>query len=153
MPIKTWNEFVDYKVRDVFKKLKIVGALLQKGHFKVEDFIHEDEDPYIFVHTPKKYDLSFGGIRIYSIGEGLAYRVQNEKDTHPYGESYNLDIEAMWNDLLSEYGDEEKCGKKIISALYSEILHFFKHSADAEQKLPAGDVQSGDIRPIEINNI
>jgi hypothetical protein len=93
----------------------------------------EDHEPYVFCHNPSK-NSSFDGVRIYKIGTDLAFRIQKESKTHPYGAAYPLPIESMFNDFLSDEGiDESQAGKKIIESVGKEIKKFFDKSAEAER--------------------
>lgn len=131
-----FDSFVNRKLRQDMKNLKIIAKLLRKKGFEVKSFL-EKEDPYIFVKSPEK-ELSFGGIRIYKVGNYIAYRIQREERTHPYGESYPLEIEEMYKDYLAEEMDEKKAGKKIIEDVSEIIKDFFKSSAMAEKELGSG---------------
>ena len=133
-----FREFVSTKKREAVKQLRVIKAVLEKEGFTVDGFLN-DEDPYIYVNTTDD-NLSFDGIRVYKIGESFAYRIQKEKDTHPYGRAYQLDIEEMFNDFVSEHGDEEKAGKRAMEALAGEIKHFFKKTVEAEKEIKIGDV-------------
>lgn len=133
-----FKEFVNRKQREAVKHLKIIKAVLEHEGMHVEGFF-EEEDPYIFVNSHNK-NLSFDGIRIYEIGGTFAYRVQKEKDTHPYGRAYPLDVEEMFNDFISEDGNEEKAGKRSMKALVHELKVFFKNSEKAEKELRVGDI-------------
>lgn len=126
-------EFVDRKQREAKKHLHLIEKLLQKGGMQVSSFL-EEEDPYIFLKFPSK-GLSFDGIRIYEIGEMIAYRIQKEEKTHPYGKAYMLDIEDMFNDYMSENMKEEEAGHKVIESVVTELKKFFEKSMEAEEDL------------------
>lgn len=146
--MRTFLEFVDIKRREADKQLKVIKKLLEHVGFEVDSFLDED-DPYLFVFSNEK-NLSFEGIRLYKIGGCFAFRVQKEKDTHPYGTAYKIDLEEMFNDFVSEKGDEEKAGKAVIKAVKNELDRFFKKSFEAEQDLRSVDVEDPDaieVRP------
>lgn len=126
-------EFIDKKQRDAVHQLKIVQQILDRHDFIIDSYL-DTEEPYIFVKSPDRA-LSFGGIRIYKIGNTLAYRVQKDKRTHPYGKAYNLDLEEMYNDLMSDKMDSQKAGKKVIESVVNEIKKFFDNSKKAEKEL------------------
>lgn len=134
----TFLEFVDKKTRDSIHHLKVVKELLEKNGFTVDSYLSRDDDPYIFLHSSDE-QLSFEGVRIYQIGDTIAYRVQKENETHPYGKAYMLDVETMFNDLVSDNGDEEKAGNKVISAVVKEFKTFFKTSKEAEYEIKSAD--------------
>jgi hypothetical protein len=111
---------------------------------KVENFLStddDDHDPYIFCYNPTKTG-SFDGIRIYKIGNDLAFRVQKESKTHPYGSAYPLPIETMFYDFLADKDvDEKKAGKKIIEAVGKEIRKFFEKSLEADREKRDSDIE------------
>ena len=135
--MNTFHEFVDRKTRRAKRQLQIIEKILKKHNLSVGSFL-EGDDPYIFLHT-NKGSTSFDGVRIYKIGGNLAYRIQKEDKTHPYGKAYSLDIEGMWDDLIGDKMDEEAAGKKIIAAVKEEFEIFFAKSLEAEKELRAGD--------------
>jgi hypothetical protein len=136
---KTFREFVDQQGRMGMYHLRTIKKVLESNGFTVESHLKK-EDPYIFVYSNND-DLSFGGVRIYKIGDIIAYRIQKEHDTHPYGSAYLLDIEEIYNDLISDYGDEEKAGEKIIKIIGKEFKTFFKTSYKAEKTLEADEIE------------
>lgn len=131
-------EFIDKKQRDQRKHLKLVESLLKKNGIECKPHL-ENEDPYIFVKSTKP-KLSFDGIRIYEIGNVLAYRVVKEEKTEPYGKAYSLDLEEMFNDFMSEDMKEEQAGKKVIESVLNEIKKFFDRSLVAEEDLKKNDL-------------
>jgi hypothetical protein len=133
--MKQFLEFVDRKQRESKKHLKLMEKLLRKGGLEVHSHIEADDDePYIFVKSPTK-KLSFDGIRIYEIGEMVAYRIQKEEKTQPFGKSYSLNLEDMFNDFMSENMKEKEAGKKVIEGVISEIKKFFNKSERAEEEM------------------
>jgi hypothetical protein len=129
----TFNEFVDRKTREAKKQLEVVKKILDHNNFNVSDFL-DGAEPYLFLRAPESR-LSFDGVRIYKIGDTLAYRVQREQDTHPYGKSYNLNLEEMFEDFMSDGGKQEDAGKKVINAVTESFKDFFEKSASAEDEL------------------
>jgi hypothetical protein len=108
----------------------------------VRDFM-DDQDPYIYLQAP--VDLSFQGIRIYKIANTLAYRVQREDTTHPYGKAYMLDVEEMFTDFMSDDISQEKAGKKVMKTVANELKQFFEKSHEAEQEMERSSFdQKGD---------
>jgi len=102
---------------------------------------NEDSEPYIFCYNPSKTG-SFDGLRIYKIGNDLAFRIQKENKTHPYGSAYPLPIESMFYDFLSDKGvDEKKAGEKIIEAVGKEIRKFFEKSLEADRAQREEDIE------------
>ena len=137
-----FREYIDKKNRRARHELEILKKVLETKKFSVADFMEEDE-PYIFVKAPTESDLSFDGIRLYKIGKTIAYRVQKEESTHPYGKAYMLDVEDMFKELLSEKKDEAKAGHEVIETIIKEVQRFFKKSQEAEEQLRSGDMDQG----------
>ena len=132
---RTFSEFLDKKQRDSLKQLGLIKLMLELKHFNTESFLEnsDDDDPYIYCPNPAK-NTSFGGIRIYKVGDNFAYRVQKEAKTHPYGKAYPLNIEKMFQDLIGDEGiNEEVAGGAVIEFLAKEIGSFFIKSKEAEQ--------------------
>lgn len=136
--MKKFREFVDKKARQSKRQLGILKSVLEQNGMAVKDFI-EEEEPYIFLKNPNG-GTQFDGVRIYKIGDDICYRVQNEDRTHPYGKAYALEVEDMFNDLISddEY-DHAKAGQEIMKGLAEELRDFFTKSAQAEKELRAGE--------------
>ncbi len=132
----TFVEFVDSKQRSAQKHLNIVKKIFEKEGFRISDQLGERNDPHIFIFNPDK-NLSFDGIRIYEIGGDVAFRVQKESETHPFGKAYPLPIEKMFDDLQGEEDmDENKIGEEIMKSVISEIKDFFEKSYKAEKEGP-----------------
>lgn len=129
-------EFVDRKQREAKKQLKLVEKALKKGKLHVYSHLEED-DPYLFVKANNK-KLGFEGIRVYHIGDGIAYRVQKLENTEPYGKSYSLNAEEMFNDFMSDEMDEKEAASKVMEAMAKEIKDFFHKSAKAEEQMRTG---------------
>lgn len=127
-----FSAFVDKKTSKARKELEVIRDVLKEGGVKVNDHL-EDEDPFLFVASTKQ-GLDFGGVRIYKIGNNMAYRIQNEAGTEPYGLSYPLDIESMFEDLISDMGEEKAAGE-IKKAIVEEINNFFGKSLKAQDEL------------------
>jgi hypothetical protein len=140
--MKTFCEFVDRKEREGKRHLRIVKKLLESHGMKVTSHLDAD-DPYIFLWNPDK-KISFDGVRIYKIGTQMAFRVQKEEKTHPFGRAYPLDIEEMFNDLMSDHHDPDKAGKEVVRAVIEEVNAFFKGSKDAEKDLRDKDFVKDD---------
>ena len=141
--MKSFKDYIDIKQRKAIKQLQIIGNVLERSGLKVMDFTENndlDHEPYIFIHNTSGTRF-FDGIRIYSIGNQLAYRVQKEETTHPFGKAYRLDVEEMFNDFLEEEdADEKKAGHMIIEELPKMVKRFFERSAKAEQEIETQDI-------------
>lgn len=129
--MKTFLEYITQEKRRDKKELKTLKKVLEND-FKVKAFL-EDSDPYIFVKSNE--NTSFGGIRIYKIGNKVAYRVQQEEDTHPYGKAYLINVEDIFSDLISDMKDEIKAGTELMKIISEDIKSFFNKSLDAEKGL------------------
>ena len=129
-------EFLDRKQRQAVEDLETVAKALKKGKLEVKQHLHDD-DPYIFVKANDK-KLSFEGVRIYKVGDQLAYRIQRLEKSEPYGKTYGLKLEDMFNDFMSEGLSKEEAGEKVIESISDEIKKFFKRSVRAEEELRTG---------------
>ena len=127
-----FSAFVDRKTNKARRELEVVRDVLSGGGVKVEDRLKE-HDPYLFVPSTKQ-SLDFGGVRIYKVGSSVAYRLQNESGSEPYGTSYPLDIEGMFEELISDMG-EEKAAEEVKKAVVEEIKGFFERSLEAQDEL------------------
>lgn len=135
--METFVEFVDKKKRQSKKQLGLITKILQKEGLIIGNHLEEDE-PYVFLKSTSS-GLSFDGVRIYKIGSNIAYRVQKEEKTHPYGKAYTLDLEGMYHDLLSDDMNEDKAAKEVMKSIIQELKTFFDKSLDAEKELQIGD--------------
>jgi hypothetical protein len=136
----TFREFVDKKTRDSKKQLNTLYRVIEEEGMSVTSHLKED-DPYIYVLSsgPK---LSFDGVRIYKIGNDIAFRIQKESETHPYGKAYSLDVEGMYDDYISDKIGEAKAGKKVMDNIVEELKNFFDKSAEAEKDLRSQDMDT-----------
>ena len=130
--MKTFNEFINKKHREGVSHLELIRDTLKKDGVNVGDHLKE-EDPYLYVHN-KDENLSFNGVRVYKLGNIMAYRIQKEEKTHPYGKAYLLDIEDMFNEFLEDM-EEKEAGEKIVEAISDEFKKFFKKCANIEKDL------------------
>jgi len=121
------------------RKLDLIRKALKEDFLDVDDFTNDDHQPYLFVYDPNK-KLSFGGIRIYTNNDIIAFRVQKMPETQPYGASYQLDVQQMLEDVMDDTGEKDKAklAKLLVSLLGSVIRQFFIKSANAEEEQLAG---------------
>lgn len=139
--MRSFRDFYENKVRLAIKQLNIVAQVVEKAGFKVDHYLDEQfTDPYVYVHNPNK-NTSFEGVRLYRIGDKLAYRVQRENKTHPYGNAYSLDVELMFDDLMEEGKHKpEQIGHKVMEMVAKELRAFFEESAEAEKESNAKEI-------------
>lgn len=152
--IRSFKDYMDVEDRKALRQLKIIQGVLEKGGLKVTNFTEseDDQNPYIFVYNTAG-NRFFDGIRIYSIGKKLAYRVQKEERTHPFGTAYPLKIEEMFNDFISEEDvDQKKAGEKIIEQFPKMIKRFFERSAEAEKAIIDQDIRDKGDSPAGIRS-
>lgn len=150
--MRTFREFLGGKKRENKRQLHMIQKLLERGGFKVEDFLDEQfDDAYIYCYNPQK-DTSFRGIRIYKIGDQIAYRVQRESKTHPFGTAYLIDMDGIFNDLMSDGTKKEHLGKKIIEEIVESIRSFFKESANAERQEDRWDDDGDSMGMVHVRN-
>ena len=113
--IQKFHKFVDKKDREALEHLKIIKKVLEKHHMEVSDHL-DGEEPYLFVKDSDR-NCSFDGVRLYVIGDDVAFHIQKEADTHPFGKAYGLDVEGMYFDLISDKMDEDKAGVAVARVL------------------------------------
>lgn len=132
--MKTYfGNYIDKKHRDARNQLGILKEIFKRKGIKVADYRNSEDgnDPYIYVYSTSP-DTSFNGVRIYKIGSKLAFRLQKEEKTYPYGTAYELDIQKLFVDLLSDNIKEEKAGNLVIETIIKEMKRFFHNSAKIE---------------------
>ena len=138
----TFNEFVDSKTRESKKQLSLLKKVIEQTGLSVKDHL-DDEEPYLYVKNPSK--ASFDGIRLYKVLDSIGFRIQKEESTHPYGKSYALDVEEMYEDRLEDKEKDEKAAKNVMRAIGEELQRFFKKSSEAEKEIQSGEFeQDGD---------
>ena len=130
-----FSSFLDKKNKQMRKELEIIRDVLKEENFKIEDFICS-ESPYIFLKNTES-GLDFDGVRIYKIGSNLAYRIQKENKTEPYGAAYSLNIEDIFGDFITDM-DEDKAAEQVKKAIKEEFKNFFKKSHEAQEELNSG---------------
>lgn len=131
--MRNFVEFIDHKHREAVTQLETLKNVLENNNFKVRAFLENKDGAYLYVSSP--INLSFGGIRIYKIGDDFAYRICQRDTTQPYGEAYSLSIEKM----IKDFAEDDKINEndilsKIEKSIVAEINNFFKQSFEAEQK-------------------
>lgn len=134
-----FSSFLNKKNNEIKEQLKVIKDVLQENGMKVEDFL-QNEHPYLFLKNTNN-NLDFEGVRIYKVGSNLAYRIQKESKTEPYGSAYPLDVEEMFGDLITDM-DEEKAAEKIKKALVAEFNNFFQKSEEAQEKINSAGVDA-----------
>lgn len=150
--MRNFRDFYENKTRQSIKQLNIIAQIVEKSGFKVDHFLGEQfDDPYIYIYNPNN-NTSFDGVRLYKIGDKIAYRVCREAKTHPYGNAYSLEVELMFDDLMEEGKTKpEDIGGKIIEMIAKELKSFFHESAKAEKPNISSD-DSGIMGSVHIKN-
>jgi len=140
--MKTFNEFIDRKSREIRKQLGLLKKVVEQQGFSVKDHLDDDE-PYLYVKNPNK--TSFDGIRVYKALGNIGFRVQKEEATHPYGKAYSLDVEEMYDDLLEDDKKDEKAAESVMKMIGEELKRFFDRSSEAEKEIRSSEFdQDGD---------
>ncbi len=131
---QSFKTFVDKKQRESKRQLGLVKQILERQGMAVTSHL-DDDDPFVFIKSPTK-SLSFDGIRIFKpASDIMAFRVQKQEDTAPYGKSYLLDLEEMFNDYMGDDYKPEDAAQQCIQAVTEEVKKFFKKSVDAENDI------------------
>jgi hypothetical protein len=128
--METFLEFVNKQRRDGKRHLTILEKVFKHRKMSCKSFMDE-ENPYLYLMTPN--NDSFGGVRVYQIGDSIAYRVQKQENTEPFGRPYLLDLEEMYEDFMMDDIKEEEAAKRIIEAVADELTRFFRKSKEAEE--------------------
>ena len=129
----SFKRFLNLKNESKRKQLKLMKQMLEKNNIKAFDHL-DDEDPYIYIESTEN-GQSFGGVRVYGIGDELAFRVQKREDTHPYGSAYSINIQEIYTDLL-ETGKktEDEIAVELIKMVSEGFKKFFSESKSQEKK-------------------
>lgn len=135
-----FREYIDRKLREAIKQLKILKKLFESQGLKVKQDLETDDNPYIYVYNPNR-NTFFEGIRIYKIGDQIAFRIQKDEKTQPFGKAYPINVEAMFEDFMEDEPKSEKAGKEVIKAVVHEVQNFFKKSAEAEKELRSTNIE------------
>jgi hypothetical protein len=140
----SFSDFMSKKKRDELENLKILERILQSKGMKTQNFLENQDDPYIFCYNPSD-NCSFDGVRIYTIADTIAFRVQKESETHPYGRAYPLKIEEMFEDFLSDDGiNKKEAATKVMDEVANAVKKFFDKSATIEKDVRFGLIDEPD---------
>lgn len=129
--METFLEFVNKRKRDGKRHLNILEKVFRRGNMPVKSYLDED-NPYIYLTAPTDTNLSFGGVRVYQVGDTIAYRVQKQEHTEPFGRPYLLDLEEMYEDFMMDEIKEDEAAKRIVEAVTDELKRFFRKSKEAD---------------------
>lgn len=147
----TFMEFVDKKTRESIKHLDVIKRILMQSDLQVSSHIHsKKDDPFLFVYNPESSSGINFGVRIYTIGEQLAYRAQRKENTHPYGGPHSLDIEQIWDDIKADGKEDEEAAEEIVKSVAEEIKDFFKKSAKADKEVKRNKGEEGPLGSVAL---
>ena len=140
--MKSFTEFIDRKTRESKRQLGLLKKVVEQQGFTVKDHLDDDE-PYVFIKNPNK--SSFAGVRLYRVLDTLSFRIQKEETTEPYGRSYAIDVEEIYEDRLADKVKDEKAAKDVMKVIGEELKRFFMKSSEAEREIRNGEFdQDGD---------
>ena len=137
--MQTFLEYAIHRVRqNEPKKLKNLYKLLKQGGLVVIDRSHVEHDPHLWVQAHPKPE-EFDGIRVYLLGNICAFRVQKLETTEPYGKSYLMDLQKMYDDIIEDMGDKafeepDKAMKRLIKEVADKIRKFYYDSIKDEEE-------------------
>jgi hypothetical protein len=135
----TFLEYSIHRVREQQpKKLKLLLQAIKAAGLVAIDHTDNEKDPHIFLKAfpqPEEFD----GVRVYILGHIVAFRVQKNEGTSPYGKAYLLDMQKIYEDLLEEEDpntEEEKREtlKKLVRKIGDKIRNFWKDSIKDEEE-------------------
>lgn len=105
--MQTFLEYAIHRVKTFEpKRLHNLYLALKKGGLAVINRIHQQNDPHLWVQAHPQPE-EYRGLRIYLLGNICAFRVQKLESTEPYGKSYLLDLQEMYDNILEDLGEEE----------------------------------------------
>jgi hypothetical protein len=105
--MQTFLEYAIHRVKTFEpKRLHNLYLALKKGGLAVINRIHQQNDPHLWVQAHPQPE-EYRGLRIYLLGNICAFRVQKLEKTEPYGKSYLLDLQEMYDNILEDLGEEE----------------------------------------------
>lgn len=136
--MQRFSNFMSRKERSNKDNLRVLSKVLERAGFQVKDHLNHHGSPYIYIEKPIDHDplietLTFGGIRIYSLGDTVCFRPQNRENAEPFGLGYLLPIKDMFKDLIKET-NSEKIGLDLVRYLVEEVLNFFVISAKTQNQ-------------------
>lgn len=143
--METFVEFTNRKYRESTNKLNLLYKLFRKGGLQVENHTKKCDDPYLFVRSNEP-TYSMGGVRVYKIGDYIAFRVQKDSETHPYGRAYPLEVEEIFEDFVEDMSPE-KAFEKTAETIVEEINRFFTESIKADKEVNYSNIE-GDKDPM-----
>ena len=141
-----FSDFITKKKREAVKHLSVLKKILEVSGYRTSNFLEEnfdDAEPYIFCYNPVQDPASFEGIRIYKIGNEIAFRIQKQDKTHPFGKAYIIPVEEMFNYFIEDM-DEKKAGEEVINMIGKEIRTFFEKCKKAENDIMTGSFAGED---------
>lgn len=152
-PVRSFQDFLGNKKRESRRHLHMIMKVLERNGFKVDNHLGENfDEPYVYCQNPDK-NTTFKGVRLYKIGDKLAYRVQRESETHPFGTAYLLDLDGIFNDLMSDgITKKEQLGQKVMEEVANNLRAFFKESAAAEKQEDQWDDEDGSMGMVHVRN-
>jgi len=118
--------FLEYAINRVKtfepQRLHSLFLALKKGGLAVINRIHQQNDPHIWVQAHPQPE-EYRGIRVYLLGNICAFRVQKLENTQPYGKSYLLNMQEMYDDILENMGEkaDDKDPAKAVEILIKQV--------------------------------
>jgi len=132
--MQTFFEFFkrdEYESRKHLKLLKKVFS--DDGMYSIDFTDGEHEEPYIYVAAPS--DVSYQGLRVYQKGNILAFRVQKNPKTVPYGTPVEIKIQNILDKILMDVDNEDDAVENLNKEICKIVKDFFKQTKTAEEKI------------------
>jgi|APGre2960657373_1045057.scaffolds.fasta_scaffold00093_20 hypothetical protein len=141
--MKTFLEFNNMLEQHTKEDLEMLLYIFEKDGLRVESFLDSEDIPYIFIYNPLE-DTSFQGVRVYKLGDILAFKVQRYPESKSYGKAYPIEIQDMYDNFIADKKTKEEAVKELRKILCKNMRDFFKKSKVAEDKIVRSQIHDPD---------
>lgn len=130
--MECFNEYLEKHSRETKKKLEDILDLLKRvDEIKPLGYLDQD-NPYIFIRIQQDKNINQNlsildlGVRIYSIGNKLTYRLQRGPKGIQIGPARIIEDPEEIEDLLTQGKTEQEAYNEIFRQIPKKIKHFIK---------------------------
>lgn len=115
------------------RKLAIFAEVMRRADLHVIPRF-DGAEPHLFVSRGPDRT----GVRIYEIGDRLAFRVQDLPDGEPHGRAFGIDVQRLFEEIIEEIDDKtpENAAWLLLGELGNAMKSFFADSIKAARKKP-----------------
>jgi len=145
--LMNFSDYQNKSVLESIKKIKILHKLLKFLNIKNKIFL-KGQDSYIYVKSPK-YNEEIKGIRIYSIANKIAFKIQNGPKELPQGTPRLLDFEKVYGEVIDSYEKDEtedkdiKAAEQVAKQFLQTLKEFFDIKQDYSDKEKISQINLG----------